>query len=401
MKKKTGAELLAESISRLFVKVADNERNAFLRELAGRPKGEGFSQLSTERPTGHYRNSRTVLSGEPKIYVESRRAEDNERLLRHISACIPGVGKARISCKSVNAAKAFYDMNFDSAMDAINDWIGWKNYKPSSPPVIEDFDQYFKILAINDLHVPYHDEDRFRWVLENYKGKIDICVVVGDFADMYNYSRYPKRQQRFTALQEMVGISATLVQLAEAFPEIILMTGNHDERFKKHLISCGIQGDELEAMSYLSENALNPVAALVKKNGLTNIKLIDPIKNGYAEWDWIWQRGDLVLGHPEKFSKIPNKVATEFAGYLMRYKRQLGLNDFTVVGAGHTHQAGKVWSDFGIVAMELGCLAMTPEYASDPRMPGARPAVKGYSLFLQDRETKKTNINLSNFYELV
>lgn len=291
-------------------------------------------------------------------------------------------------------------MDFDQAMSAVHSWIGWKNYKPIHPPIVEHADQYNRILAINDLHVPYHDEDRFRYTIETNRGKVDTCVVVGDVSDLYAFSRYPHRAQKFTAVEEMIGTATVITAIAEAFPEVIIMPGNHDDRLKKHLMGRGIQGYELEALLYLNENALNPLAAIVDKLKMPHVKVAKPISDGYAEWNWIWQRGDLVLGHPEKFSKIPNKVATEFVSYLMRYRAPLGLQEFRVVGAGHTHQAGKVWCDYGVVAFEMGCLAMTPEYASDPRMPGARPAVKGYTLFFQDRETGRTNVNLSNFYEL-
>jgi len=290
--------------------------------------------------------------------------------------------------------------DFDLAMDTLNDYIGWKYYTPTDPPVCAIKDDYERILVLNDLHVPYHDETKFHWVLENMKGQVDMCVVAGDLSDLYSYSRYPKRHQRFTAVQEMVSTAAAIVGMAEAFPKVILMSGNHDERLRKHLVSRGIQGDELEAILYLNENFCNPMAALVQKHGLKNVELVPVIKDDYAEWNWIWQHGDLVLGHPEKFSRIPNKVVGEFISYLVRFRNRLKLNEFRVVGAGHTHQAGMTWNDYGVVGFEMGCLCDTPEYASDPKMPGARPSVKGYTMFLQDRATGRTNINLSRFYEL-
>lgn len=302
--------------------------------------------------------------------------------------------------KRGNREVNFRDMDFDLAMETINEWTGWGNYTPKDPPVCEIHDQYERILVLNDIHAPYHDEAKLRWIIENLKGKVDLCCVAGDLSDMYSYSRYPKRHQKFSAVQEMISTESVIVRLAEAFPKVILMSGNHDERLRKHVIGRGIQGDELEALMYLNENFCNPLAALIQKNGVKNVEMVPLIQDHYAEWNWIWQHGDLILGHPEKYSKIPNKVVGAFIDYLVRFRSSLKLNDFRVVGAGHTHQAGKTWNDFGIVGFEMGCLSETPEYASDPKMFGARPAIKGYTLFLQDRETGRTNINLSNFYEL-
>lgn len=290
--------------------------------------------------------------------------------------------------------------DFDTAIDTLNKYIGWMEYEPLYPPECEIKDKYDRILVLNDIHAPYHDSDKFDWIIKNLKGKVDICVVAGDVFDMFSFSRYPKRNQHFTALEEMISTAAILVQLAETFPKVILMSGNHDERLRKHLMSRGLQGDELKALVYLNENVCNPLAALVQKHGLTNVEMIPLIKDKYAEWNWIWQRGDLILGHPEKYSRIPNKVVGEFISYLMRFRTTLKLNEFRVVGAGHTHQAGITWNDYGVVGFEMGCLSETPDYASDPKMGGARPAVKGYTMFYQDKVTGRTDINLSRFYQL-
>lgn len=289
---------------------------------------------------------------------------------------------------------------FDMAMETLEDYIGWQNYEPKDPPECEIKDEWERILVINDLHVPYHDKDKLRWVVEHHKGKVDLCVVAGDVADLYSFSRYPKRSQHYTAVEEMISCAETLVLLAESFPRVVLLSGNHDERMRKHLISHGVEGDVLQAMLYLNENFCNPLAAVIQKHGLTNMEMAPVITNAYAEWNWIWQHGDLILGHPEKFSKIPNRVVGDFIDYLMRYRTILKLNDFRVVGAGHTHQAGKTWNNFGVVGFEMGCLSETPEYAADPKLGGARPAIKGYTMFYQDRATGRTDINASNFYEL-
>lgn len=100
--------------------------------------------------------------------------------------------------------------------------------------------QYERILCINDVHIPYHDEEKFHWIVENYKGKVDFCVVRGDFSDLLAFSRFDKRPgSQFTAVQEMRAVAANLVYLAESFPKVVMMNGNHDNRIQQFFLKRG------------------------------------------------------------------------------------------------------------------------------------------------------------------
>ena len=292
--------------------------------------------------------------------------------------------------------------DFDTAMATFTDWLGWKNYKPSSPPEVTVKDQYNRILVLNDLHVPYHDRTKLKYIVENHKGKVDLCVVAGDLSDQYRTSRFPKRRHTHDFKAELQEVAAVITYLAESFPRVMLMIGNHDGRLEKYMIGRGVDGDILQALKYLYANFSHPLAALVEKFNLKNVEVVKPLVRHQGEYNFLWQYNDLILGHPEKFSQIPNRAVGSFIHWLMSYAiPQKLVKPFTMVGMGHTHQAGKTWNDYGIVGMELGCLAETPDYAGDPKMHGAqRPPVLGYSLFYQDRKTGATNRNLSNFFEL-
>lgn len=288
--------------------------------------------------------------------------------------------------------------SFDGAMKSYKHFIGWKAYhhEPGRP---RKHTHPFRILVINDLHIPYHDEAAFRHVVETNRGQVDLCVVAGDFMDMFSFSRYPKRRQHFTPKEELVSGQSAMAYLSEAFPQLIILAGNHDERFRKDLISRGLEGDKLEFLLELDKDYFNPLAKMAML--YDNVSLAPSIKDGYAEYTFLWQRGDLVIGHPELFSKIPNKSASSFIHWLESVAlTQKLIKPFRVAAMGHTHQAGKTWNDYGKVGMELGCLSAAPDYAADPKLRGAgRPPVLGYSIFVQDQQGR-TDVNASNFYQV-
>lgn len=292
-----------------------------------------------------------------------------------------------------------YSHDFDTCMEIYKEWIGWREYQPSPPPAPVPGSESL-ILALNDLHAPFHDQEKFRWIVEEFKGKADTCIVAGDIGDFYNFSRYEKYRQHFTPQQEFRSIQAILTLLSESFPEVIIMDGNHDERFRKYMLRNGMEAGIVEALLYLDENAYSPLAKMCSP--YDNVEIVKSVHDDFGEFKFFWQRGDLILGHPEVFSKIPNKAVGGFVHWLQSYALPKGMvKPFRMVGIGHTHMAGKTWCDYDVVGMEMGCLALTPDYAADPKIRGAgRKNVKGYSLFYQDRETGKTDRNRSNFFEL-
>ena len=371
---------------------------------------ERLQQPSAPRKQAKATNQRSVAKREtlpvapaaPEVNTTAPDTEPSPWTVRTRKSLGPDCPPSKVESYRARQAPQSPGTDFDTAMTTFTDWLGWKNYKPSSPPEVVKHDQYNRILVLNDLHVPYHDRTKLKYIVETHKGKVDWCVVVGDLSDQYRTSRFPKRRHTHDFRAEMQEVATVMTYLAESFPRVQILLGNHDSRLEKYLISRGVDGDILQALTYLYANVSHPLAALVEKFHLKNVEMVKPLVIDQGEWNFIWQLNDLILGHPERFSTIPNRAVGTFIHWLMSYALPAGLvQPFKMVGMGHTHQAGKTWNDYGVVGMELGCLSQTPDYAGDPKLRGAaRPTVLGYSLFYQDRKTGATNRNLSNFYEL-
>ena len=157
------------------------------------------------------------------------------------------------------------------------------------------------------------------------------------------------------------------------------MRGNHDDRFIKYLLRQGIKPEAMEVFKYIyGAHAMHPIYVLA--HGLPNVKVIEPLNKDYAEFSYLYQHGDCVVSHAEKFSQQPNKVAEDMIKTLMSYHVPAGIiKPFNVVVQCHTHMAGKTWGDFGKIGIENGCMAMIPDYSGNAKLLPRRPPVLGYT----------------------
>jgi predicted phosphodiesterase len=91
-----------------------------------------------------------------------------------------------------------------------------------------------KVIAIGDVHVPFHDPvalDLFLRVSKTIKPS--ALIVAGDFIDFYAISRFVRTPERRLLLAEEIRQARELLQtLSKAFPraEKIFMCGNHEKR---------------------------------------------------------------------------------------------------------------------------------------------------------------------------
>jgi hypothetical protein len=252
-----------------------------------------------------------------------------------------------------------------------------------------------KALAINDVHAPFHNEEKLAEALRRHKDA-DECWVVGDLLDLFGVSRYPKSRQDFALVEEFQSGQAIMRLLSETFPVVRVLHGNHDERWIKYLVAKNIPPDVLEFMRYAYPNVTSPLAKIA--SCFPNVQMMEPKRLDYAEYGYLYQIGDCVLSHAERYSKIPNKAVTDVIDAFMKKLRPMGvLDDFKVVGQAHTHGAGKTWNDYGVIGIEMGCLSRIPDYDGNARINGRAP-VTGCTVFYQ--ENGVTDRNASNFIEL-
>ena len=95
-----------------------------------------------------------------------------------------------------------------------------------------------KWILIPDVHVPYHDKRAFGLMCRAAKAiGATRCVQMGDLADCYSVSKYPKDPKRRSSAEwELAEVNKALDVLDRVFPDERWITlGNHDVRMVKYL----------------------------------------------------------------------------------------------------------------------------------------------------------------------
>jgi predicted phosphodiesterase len=271
--------------------------------------------------------------------------------------------------------------SFDVAFAEYRKWIGWSG-TPSTRERRGRPHKVKRIVVASDFHVPFEDKQAVRALIERESRKADLLVIDGDLGDFWSTSRWPKTKRETDPRSEFLATQVVLTMLAERFKKIVIVGGNHDSRPKKYL------SDRLpvEVMDYLqltAPGALNPLALMAGK--FKNVSLAPVIHAGHASFDFLFQVGDAVFTHAESYSKIPNRaVSGPVLQWLKSFAEPQGIvKPFTCVIQGHTHQAGVVHGDFGVLAIENGCMCTTQSYQSDPKIKSTRPPAVGWSVILQ------------------
>lgn len=295
--------------------------------------------------------------------------------------------------------KAMYNiLSFDEILQKYREFIGWSDHLSSGEVGQGPSDpEYLEGIIISDIHAPFHDEEKLAKVINQTRGKVDICVLAGDGPDFHNYSKYMKYGQHFSMRDEHKSFTAVLAMLSESYPEIVMIPGNHDERTRKKFAQT-LPADLYQSLlDFHGSNAFDFAELMTRQ--FDNIIIPKTPANGFAEYRFLYQINDIVIGHPELFSKIANRPVANFIDWLMKKALPMGLvNPFSAVVMGHTHQAGKTFNDYNIVGIENGCLCMTPDYDSGAKLSGApRPVVHGYTRFRTNKLTGKTDNNDINF----
>ena len=93
------------------------------------------------------------------------------------------------------------------------------------------------ILVIPDTHVPYHDRDALALVYKVMRAcKPDVTVLIGDFADFYAASHFPKSPTRRQDLEyEVESVNLELDRIQALSKEVVYLEGNHEWRLERYL----------------------------------------------------------------------------------------------------------------------------------------------------------------------
>lgn len=228
-------------------------------------------------------------------------------------------------------------------------------------------------LVLADLHCPYHDESYINTALNtiyDQYGSFDCIVIAGDLLDLDVISRHGKAHNIVRLETELEITGKMLLALADHAP-IYITQGNHDSRFVDKL-------DTPLSFGRIISAALNGRQSRY------------PITT--TERDYLFIGDHFVVGHLDKYSIIPGKLAY---GIAQKYKRH--------ALCGHDHLTGVFTGDPNAkyIGASIGCTADSSKFWYSERRLNSLPFMtKGYA-FISGNEDAFTlhNVNHESYFE--
>lgn len=99
-------------------------------------------------------------------------------------------------------------------------------------------------LLIGDAHVPFHNPKSLKFLKDVqalYQIPEDNVICLGDFLDLYSFSRWPKSPDApVTVNQEIEGVRQEIKKWVQAFPKLTITQGNHDNRIWRKAIGADL-----------------------------------------------------------------------------------------------------------------------------------------------------------------
>lgn len=280
----------------------------------------------------------------------------------------------------------------DEAWTLLDGWIGRKRTPKTKPPKWQAKKTQRLVIA-GDFHAPFHDPEIVAQLIAEESGKADTLIISGDLMDFYSISRFIK-YEHIPIEQEIAGADALLGQLAAAFPDVVIVEGNHDApRFEKQLRAL-LTPDMMHCVELLTGGNLSIVKMLARR--YPNVRFA-PQQAGNFSLGWLTQIGDLVVTHAEKFSITPGAALRKIEEGLADFDHVYSLKPWRVLLQAHTHQVSLFPWHADKLLGETGCCCVTHGYQLTARM-GGRPQRQGYVTLIQDSGI--TNINSVRFHWL-
>lgn len=216
---------------------------------------------------------------------------------------------------------------------------------------------YERVGVLSDLHVPFELPNILNIVETHLRGKVDTLVIAGDLFDTYALSVFPKRKN--ILMEEEISRSYEILEvLTSWFDNVILIKGNHDDRFGKHIV----ERISPTATFLVDLNIFNRFITgfTIPDYGIGNEgdKVYPPLKGLTVINEWWYKYNDVIFAHPLTFFKQEMKTVVETYNYFVSRGHQ-----FKALLIGHTHKAGMIPKDESVVLIENGCLCKEMEYA--------------------------------------
>jgi len=213
-------------------------------------------------------------------------------------------------------------------------------YKKEKSGKIEP-EKNLKVVTINDLHVPYHNEEMIRGFIKLLEEEQpDEIILKGDMVDFYDLSSFDKNPDRVNRLQEELDILYRILLVMRAScpnTKIVYIMGNHEDRLRRYLWKNAIALSSLRALKF---------EELLKLDELE----IELVEHSYFIGDFEFTHGEVVRQHSSYSAKA-------------EYDRRGGSGCM-----GHVHRMGcfcKTTSRGTFGWWEDGCACdLNPEYVA-------------------------------------
>ena len=274
---------------------------------------------------------------------------------------------------------------YDEALAAFNRFIGQTTPNPAPAKYRKFSDE--RIVVCSDFHAPFQNDAALAALC---KVEADTCILAGDLQDHYSISRFLKYES-IPISQELAAAQLILEHLSHQFPQVYCIEGNHDSaRFEK-LLADRLPHEAIDIIRFLSGGTLSSMEALVKQ--FRNVELVKH-KVGTHMVSWFMQKGDLIVSHAEKYSRVPGSALRGIEDWFSDFEQTLGLEPWRVIVQAHTHAMAMFPFGPDKVLVETGAMCLTHGYQLSARIAG-RPQRIGWSSMVQrDGVTDLSSIRL-------
>lgn len=222
-------------------------------------------------------------------------------------------------------------------------------------------------LVISDIHSPFYRSDLIARIVHQYgiNGATPCkrLVINADLFDCYSISRF-MATRNVNIVDEFLSTISLVALLSVNFPEIILTSGNHEQRVFSYFMNHGIGIDKMFLVNY---DWIKYVQSLFKnikigKNILGNTKV------GKHEQSHCFAIGDCAVGHFEISGGTPLVAAKKVEEWINKWRVYVPeLAKCKLILQSHTHNLSRAEIYGGDVSIgETGCMCEIQEYAVKP-----------------------------------
>lgn len=219
-----------------------------------------------------------------------------------------------------------------------------------------------RILIMNDLHIPDHQEEKILETVKKHKD-VNMIILVGDILDCKAVSAWFDEEISILDYEMQIAHQLLLKIRSITKAKIILVKGNHEERVNSHYAknakAMGTSVVETEILYKLARGFE------IKRKGKKTRTVFEPIDDVHYCEGRSYMYGDLLVNHPSAFSRDYMKTVNN----MWTGKLKLKYPTAKVILIGHTHQLGMVFAEDGRVLIENGCMCHPAGYADKDDRP--------------------------------